>query len=400
MKVNQIYELTNTIAKELLGETTVVQEDLSNVVELGEQFENVAGLDNYVRALNDHIGRMVFVDRVYTGRAPSVFMDGWEFGSIMEKVSAELPQAQENETWDLQDGQVYEQDTFYKPVVSVSFWNNRTTFEVPLSITERRVKSSFSSVTQLNAFISMIYTAIANAMTVRMDALIMRTINNMTAETMFAEYGDATTGAMSALSSKSGVRAVNLLYLYNNRPGAPTDEDGELTNPITAAEALTDPAFIRFASLTMRNYADYMAVMSTRFNVMGKERHTPADRLHWVALSAFINAADVYLQSDTFHDDYTKLPNAETVAFWQGSGDNFAFSSTGAINVKSSSGKQVSATGVVAVMFDTFALGVTNMDRRVTTHYNAKAEFWNEFHKYDAGYFNDLAENFVVFFVA
>lgn len=391
MNVEQIYQLTNTIAQELLGTEAVVQEDLGNVVELGQQFENVAGLDNYVRSLNDHIGRMVFVDRVYTGRAPSVLMDGWEYGSIMEKVSADLPQAQENETWDLQGGQVYEQDTFYKPVVSVSFWNQRTTFEVPISITERQVKSAFSSVTQLNAFISMIYTAIANAMTVRMDGLIMRTINNMTAETIANEYMGGE--GPIALSSKSGIRAVNLLYLYNNRAGAPTTD-------LTADEAITDPGFIRFASLTMRNYADYMSVMSTRFNVMGKERHTPADRLHWVALSAFINAADVYLQSDTFHEDYTRLPNAETVPFWQGSGTDFSFASAGAIDVKSASGNEVKASGILAVMFDTFALGVTNMDRRVTTHYNAKAEFWNEFHKYDAGYFNDLAENFVVFFVA
>lgn len=398
MEVRQIYELTNQIAQELLGEEVVVQEDLSNVVELGEQFENVAGLDNYVRSLNDHVGRLIVVDRVYSGRAPSVFMDGWEFGSVLEKISADLPQAEENETWELTGGEVYEQDTFYKPVVTASFWNKRTTFEVPISITERQVKSAFSSVTQLNAFISMIYTAIANAMTLRMDALIMRTINNMAGETIANEY----TGSSGpiALNTKSGVRAVNLLYLYNHRPGAPVDEDGDLTDPLTAEQALTDPGFIRFASLTMKNYVDYMGVMSTRFNVYGKERFTPSDRLHWVALSAFINAADVYLQSDTFHDDYTRLPNAETVPFWQGSGEDFGLASTGTINIKTASGNEVKATGVLAVMFDTFALGVTNMDRRVTTHYNAKAEFWNEFHKFDAGYFNDLAENFVVFFVA
>lgn len=398
MEVKQIYELTNQIAQELLGEEVVVQEDLSNVVELGEQFENVAGLDNYVRSLNDHVGRLIVVDRVYSGRAPSVFMDGWEFGSVLEKISADLPQAEENETWELTGGEVYEQDTFYKPVVTASFWNKRTTFEVPISITERQVKSAFSSVTQLNAFISMIYTAIANAMTLRMDALIMRTINNMAGETIANEY----TGSSGpiALNTKSGVRAVNLLYLYNHRPGAPVDEDGDLTDPLTAEQALTDPGFIRFASLTMKNYVDYMGVMSTRFNVYGKERFTPSDRLHWVALSAFINAADVYLQSDTFHDDYTRLPNAETVPFWQGSGEDFGLASTGTINIKTASGNEVKATGVLAVMFDTFALGVTNMDRRVTTHYNAKAEFWNEFHKFDAGYFNDLAENFVVFFVA
>lgn len=87
MQVKQIYEILNTIAGELLGETAVVQEDLSNVVELGDTFNNVSGFDNYVKALNDKVGRMIFKDKVYKGRVPSVYMDGWEFGSILEKVS-------------------------------------------------------------------------------------------------------------------------------------------------------------------------------------------------------------------------------------------------------------------------------------------------------------------------
>lgn len=386
MEVRQIYELTNQITNEVLGDSVVVNEDLSNVVEIGQAYENAGALDNFVRQLNDHIGRLIVVDRVYKGRAPSVFMDGWEFGSILEKISAKLPQAQENESWELVDGASYDPNIFYKPVVSVAFWNKRTTFEIPISLTERQVKSAFSSVTQLNAFMSMIYTAVANALTVKLDGLIMRTVNNMTGETVFSDYGGA------GLETKSGVKAVNLLYLYNNRPGAGA--------ALTAEQAVTDSAFIRFASLTMKNYVDYMSVMSTRFNIGGEERFTPADRLHWVALSSFINAADVYLQSDTFHDDFTRLPAAETVPFWQGSGNDFSFTEASKIDIKTASGNTVTVTGVLAVMFDTFALGVTNMDRRVTTNYNPKAEFWNEYHKVDAGYFNDRNENFVVFFVA
>lgn len=389
MQVKQIYELTNTIAKEILGETAVVKEDLSNVVELGQQFENIPnGLDNYVRALNDHIGRMVFVDRVYTGRAPSVLMDGWEFGSILEKVTARLPEAQENESWELTDGASYDPNIFYKPQISVSFWDKRVTFEVPVSITEKQVKSAFSSVTQLNAFISMIYTAIANALTIRLDALIMRTINNFIGETVYDDYQS------TGLATKSGTKAVNLLYLYNNRTGTTA------AKPLTVDAAMSDPEFIRFAAYTMKNYVDYMGVMSTVFNIGGQERFTPSDRLHWVALSSFINAADVYLQSDTFHDEYTRLPQAETVPYWQGSGVGFDFDSASMVDVKTSGNHDVTATGVLAVMFDRDALGVTNMDRRVTTNYNPKAEFWNEWHKMDAGYFNDQNENFVVFFIA
>ena len=154
------------------------------------------------------------------------------------------------------------------------------------------------------------------------------------------------------------------------------------------------------AGATLGLYADRLSKISTLFNVEGKERFTSADYLHVVLLSDFAKAADAYLQSDTYHNEFTKLPNAETVPYWQASGTGYDFDSVSKIDVKTASGNTVSQTGILGVMFDRDALGVTNLDRRVTTHYNAKAEFYSNWYKFDAGYFNDLSENFVVFFVA
>lgn len=387
MKVSQVYEILNTITNELLGESIIVNEDLSNIVDIGKAFENLEnGYDNYVRKLHDHIGKMVFVDRVYSGRAPSVIMDAWEFGSILEKVRANLPEAQENESWELEDGTSYDPNIFYKPSVSAKFFNSKVTFEIPISITEKQVKSSFSNATQLNAFYSMIQTAIANSMTVKLDALVMRTINSGIAETIHNEFtGGVYTGA-------SGVRAVNLLYLYNNK----------YSTSLTAEQAITNAEFIRFASYTMKNYIGYMHDMSTLFNIGGTEKFTPDDRMKIVMLNQFKNSAEVYLYDglNQFNTDGIKFPQVDGVSYWQGSGIDLGFDSVTAINVKTPSGDVVNISGVLACIFDRDALGVANVDRRVTTNYNAKAEFWNEWHKYDAGYFLDLDENFVVFFVA
>lgn len=389
MNVNQIYQILNTITTEILGDSILVNEDLSNIVDVGRAFENANGLDNYVRRLNDHIGRVIFVERIYSGRAPSVLRDGWEYGSILEKIRAKLPDAVENESWELQDGASYDPNIFYKPTISVKFFNDRITFEVPISITEKQVKSSFSDVTQLNAFYSMIQTAIANTMTVKIDSLIMRTINAGIGETLHNEFSGGT------YSGASGVRAVNLLYLYNQTlPQA---------DAITASDAIYDAGFIRFASYMMKNYIGRMKDMSVLFNIGGTEKFTPLDRMHVVLLNEFKNAADVYLFDglNQFNTENLRFPdNVETVSYWQGSGTSYAFSDTSAINIKTPSGDTVSASGVLGVIFDHDALGVANVDRRVTTNYNAKAEFWNQWHKYDAGYFLDLDENFVVFYVA
>lgn len=384
MQVTQIYEIMNSVTSEVIGDTVVVAEDLSNIVDIGTAVFNASAVDNYVRSLVNHIGRVIFVNRPYSGSVPSVLMDGWEFGSVMEKLTAEMPEATENESWELQNGEEYSPNVFYKPEVSAKFYNKRVTFEVPMSFTERQVKESFSNAEQLNGFMSMLYNAIDKSMTVKIDSLIMRTINNMTGETINADFG------ADALNSKSGVKAVNLLYMYNQR----------YNQTLTPANAITTPEFIRFAAFEMGVTASRMSKISTLFNIGAKSRFTPSDMLHVVMLSDFRKAANVFLQSDVFHEQFTRLPNAEEVPFWQGSGKTFDFTDTSSINIKTASNATVNASGILCVMFDRDALGVTNFDRRVTTNYNPKAEFFNNWFKMDSGYFNDTNENFVVFFVA
>lgn len=379
MEVKQVYTLANTAASEVLGLDDVVREDLSNLVDIGTQIFNANAVDRYVRSLVNQIGRIVFVNRPYKGSVPSVLMDGWEFGSVLEKIQGELPTATVNESWELVDGASYDPNIFYQPKVTAKFFNSLVTFEVECSFTEKQVKQSFQNSTQLNAFLSMLYANVEKAMTIRIDSFIMRTINNMIAGT---------------LDDANISRAVNLLSLYNSRyPEA----------KLTASNAMTTPEFIRFAAYTMANHMDRMEKISTIFNVGGKPRFTPKDLLHVVMLSDFRNAADVYLQSDTFHDAYTKLPNAETVPYWQGSGVTYSFDEISRINVEANTENgivPVNQSGILCVMFDRDALGVMNPNRRVTTNYNPKGEFWTNFYKWDSGYFNDFNENFVVFYVS
>ena len=391
MEMVQVAEIVNASTRQFVGEDTVLLNDLSNVVDIGTEIFNATSFDHYVKSLVDHIGRVVFVNRVYTGNVPSMLMDGWEYGAVMEKIQVEPFTAEDNDTWNLQNGSEYPQDIFYKPTVSAKFYNKRVTFDIPCSITERQVKSAFSNATQLNAFISSIMTAVENGITIRLNTLILDTIDNMIAKVVQHNFGEA------ALNTKSTVQAVNLLYLYNkNRPEA---------EQLTAENCITNMEFLKFASYTMGKYVDRLGVMSTLFNVGGKQRHTPKDKLHFVLLSDFAKAANSYLQADTFHEEYTKLPNAETVAFWQGSGSNFEFADTSKIMVNPSTDaaemvQDVTVTGILGVMWDRDAMGVSNLQQRVTSHYNAKAEFTNNWFKCEAGYFNDLNENCVVFFVA
>lgn len=386
MRVEQIYNLVNPITSELVGESGVIQEDLSNVVQVGTTIQNIDGWQNkFVNALVDRIGKTIFVNRAYAGSAPSVLMDSWEYGSILMKIASDLPDATVNESWELVDGASYDPFVYKANTAEAKFYDGLVTFELDKSIIDAQLKSSFKSATELNAFISMIFNEVEKSMTLKNDGLIMRVINSMIADTF---YDLDTTGTYSG---KTGTRAVNLLYMYNQK----------FSKSLTAAKAITDPDFLRFAAFTMALYTDRLSKMSTLFNIGGKKRFTTSSLLHTVMLSEFRESVGVYLYNaaNQYNTDKLSLPKSETVPYWQGSGTAYAFSDTSSINVISGSGRTVEADGILAIMFDRDALGVCNQNSRVTTQYNPKAEFTNYFYKRDARYFTDSNENFVVFYV-
>lgn len=390
MKVEQIYTIVNSIVGEVTGKTDLVNEDLSNIVDVGTEVFNATDVDNYVNKLVDHIGKVIFVNREYRGTAPNVLVDAWEYGSVVEKIQMDLPQAVENSSWSLTNGKSYDPFVFVQPTITAKFFNSKTTFEIPMSITEMQVKESFSNVTQLNGFMSMIYNAIGRAMSVRSDSMVERTINNMIAQTIANDFSNVTDGNYS---NSTSTRAINLLKLYNAKSGT----------TLTADQAITTPDFIRFASYQMGLYMDRLKKMSTLFNIGGKERFTPTDLLHVVMLSDFTKAADMYLYGDTFHDELVKLPNYESVPYWQGSGQDYSFTKVSSIDVKTEggdSGKNVKISGILGVMFDRDSLGVCNYNERTTSIFNPKIEANHVYYKYDCGFWNDTNEQFVVWFVA
>lgn len=394
MTVEQIYGLANTITDEILGKDAdgnakaVVNEDLSNVVDIGKAIFEATDCENAARTIMDKIGKVMFVIRPYNGSVPSIYRDAWEYGSVMEKIAAELPEAQENESWELEDRESIDQNIYYKPKVSEKFYNSKTTFEIPRSIADIQAKSAFQSATQLNSFWSMLLNETQKSLTAKTDSLVMRAINNLIATTIDNEF----TGG-SGVSGHTGTRVINLLYMFNKA----------YSKNLSFDAAIIDPEFIRYATYMMSLYMDRMKRLSRIFNIGGMARYTPDDLMHLVLLSDFAEASKVFLQSGTFHDELVRLKGFDTVPYWQGSGASFANSSINKINVtikKGSSTQAVEFAGVLGVLFDHDAVGVANLNERVTSHYNAKGEFTNLWYKTDAMYFNDTNENCIVFVAA
>lgn len=386
MEVKQINEFVNMALEETLGKSVIVNEDLSNLVSIGSELINSKKVSAYIQNLVNHIGKVIFVSRVYEGLNLNIMRDSWEYGSIVEKIRMEIPKAQPNESWELKDGASYDTNIFYSPKIKVKFWNDLDTFEVPISITYKQLKMSFSNAQQYNSFNSMIFTMVKNGMIVHLNNLERRVINNMIGLTILSDYTDG------EYSSKSGVKAINLLYLYN--------KDKVENERLTKETALTNPNFLRFATQVIYLTMDRLREYSTLYNIEGCENFTKKEDMHVVLLSDFVSSQVAYLQSDTYHKELVSLPLYEKINYWQGSGIGYTFSDTSKIDVKTSENTTLSLDGIVGVLFDKDALGISNLDERITDNWNGKAEFYTYWHKLDAGFWNDPCENFVVFFMA
>lgn len=379
MQVTQIHTLLNTVTNEVLGKQDLVKEDLTNLVDVGTEIFNADKVDNFVNKLVHHIGKVQFNNEKYSGKAKNVLMDSWEFGSILQTIDAELPEAFENDSWKLVNGESYDPNIFYEPKVSSQFFDSKVTFEIPISFAEKQVKGSFSNAEQMNGFLSMLTNRVDTSFTIKLDELIMRTINNYI-------------GAVIETNDKN--TSVNLLKLYNTVSG----------QKLTVDKCMTDSNFLRYANFTINTYVGRISRISTLFNIGKRERFTNVEETNLILLNDFVNSSNVFLQADVQHNEYTGLKAVDTVPYWQGSGKSYAFSDISKIDVKinngSAKGVNVSQSGIIGILFDRKALGVTNLDKRVTTNYNPKAEFYTNFYKADSGYFNDFNQNFIVFYVA
>ena len=375
MLITQTKEILTTIANEMLGaDNTIVTENLENLQDIGNELITQQNVDTYVKKLVDKIGKVVFKNRLLNSTAPSLLVDSWEYGAILQKVRMKLIPAEENSAVKLVDGQSYDQNVFHQPTVSATFYSKEITFEVPISYTREQLNSSFNSVSELNGFYNLLETTVQNSLTVKTDALIMRTINYRIGKTY-------TKGRES--------QKINLLAGYNAASG----------KSLTTADCFQDEGFLKYAIAEIKNYQDRLKLPTSVFNDKKEEAFTPAQNQKLVLLSDFKNTVDTHLIPVVQNSENLTL-SCETVPYWQGSGKTFAFEDISKIDVTLDSASETAqVSGIVGILFDDEALKVGNLNQYVTTNYNAKGDFYTNYYKEQSGFFVDLAENFIIFYV-
>lgn len=381
MNITQISSLTNTLVQQALGEEAVKTVDLTNLVSMGDVvLSSATNVENFLHVLVDRIARTIISTRPYSKDVYDMLMNTFEYGAILQKLTVQLISAENASQWNLTEGESVDQYIVTKPLVKQKFFEGITPWEMPITIPDMQLKSAFTSYETMAAFIDCIFMALNNSLSLQLERTSEAAVANFIAEKIF----------YSTTPGSSGVHVIHLLQTYN----------AETNSTLTANQALRNTEFLKYSSKLINMYITRLRRMSQLFNTEQFQRFTPRDYVRVNMLADFTTAVSSYLEADTFHKELVSLPYYREVPYWQGSGTEYSYSETSLIDVTTSSGNAVKQDGVVCLINDIEAIGMTMDNQRMTSSpHNARGEYTNFFQKADIRYYNDLSENGIVFTV-
>lgn len=368
MTTEQIYSLVNLAAQESMGSVALQANDASSLVSLGNAIlSSQTNTEAFLNTLVQRIGRTIVSYRAYRNKFSKYIKSSMEWGAIMQKVKASMPQAVEDPTYSLTNGQSVDPWTVYKPDVKQKLFVKRSPFMIPLTIQRITLREAFLSPDAMETFIGAIFGEVRNYIELSNENMGRATLANMIAE------------------SSGGTQTINLVANYNKATG----------ESLTAGTAaLYDEAFLRYAIAQINLYSDKLTDMSIVYNKEGEERHTPYEDQFMVVNTEFERALQTQVQWAAFNEQYVRMMEGYIKSnYWQASKSPLAIQ----VN-RASDDEDTTVNNIVAVIHDRDALGMYSEEEDVlTTPVNAKARYYNTFWHIRNQWFNDLSENCLVF---
>lgn len=399
MRANQIKEIVQSAVNQARGADAVTLTDTSDIISLGDRVFAEGWQNDFLSSLTDVIGKTIIVNRPYSAQVKGLMKDYFTFGAILRKLDCEPLTADDDRAWTLNTGASetiggtndgYNAGIFVikKPTVYQTLFSSFNVWSFEVTIPDRQLRSAFHSAEEMAAFIDAIMVALQNSITESIDAI---------GRLVFATYAGIKCVETYATGATAHT-AINLLADYNT-----LNPD----NTLTAAEAVANPDFMRYACKIINLYVKRMQDMSVLYNGEGRKRFTPKEDQVLTLNSDFVAAYETYLMSTTFHENLVELGQYDEVNFWQGSGT--AYGDHEKINVTTPSfaiGEgdpdtwTVSADGVIGILSDTRALGATVYDRYSATERDNLKQIAQYKEAANIGWYIDRSENGVVFLVA
>lgn len=378
---SQIYTIVNEIALQTLGETAIKVVDTSSLIALSSQINQSAVLKNaFATNLTNLIGLTVIGMRAYNPDTVGTVIHAFEWGIYMRKIYVAMPEAKENNSWNIANSTYTPQYApVFVPDINEDIFANLDTFELPVTIPDRLLMGAFRNAEEMALLISAIFLAMDNKISLVLEALIRLTRAGFIAR---------------KLISTNKVSSYNLLTNYNKVMASANQPT------LTSISCRTNKDFQRWSSTRITLWRKRMADMTVLFNEKGYERHTPKSDSVLIMHSEYEADVIAFMEADTYHDELVRQTNYATTNFWQGTGEEYAWADTSSIDIQIDANTVVKASGIVAILYDYQALGVMMDDIHMVAARNDYDEYTTYANKINRGYFNDMSENGMVFYIA
>ena len=366
MTTEQIYGLVNTVNAEAFGHSALTVTDTSSLISLGNTvLSSSTNTEAFLNTLAQRIGRTILRFREYRNKLGDMVLNDFEYGAILQKIKVMMPEAEADESYDLIDGNTVDHYVIAKPSVDQKLFVTRTPYQYHITIQRVHLKEAFLSAEAMGSFIGIIFGEVRNAVEIGLENLA-----RVTLATAIAEYSTS--------------REVTLVTDYNAEYGA----------SLTAADALTDESFLRYAIMRMNNALDMIQDASELYNDGSMITFTPREDARLRVISQVQRRLETNVLYAAFHDKFVDIPEGyTTLNFWQAS------QTTMDVDIKRpSDGTATTVSNVIAILHDRDAMGVYKIDEEVlTSPVNAAGMYYNQYWHEKQLRFIDLSENGMIF---
>lgn len=388
-QVNQIYTIVNEINGIFMGSNVPKITDATSFVSFGQRALSTLNLDLYLNTLVRRIGYTFSNSRVYDGDYLGGRKTNMQWGAIVQKLTALMPEAEKDMMYEVgnSQGKSIDQWTINLPQVRQMFFEKESPYAFHITTQTTLLREAFVSESAMFQLLSAINTQVQNRITLTRENLGRLSL-------------------ASLLSTASGTRYYPVVTMYNN-----------IVNPtesLTPNTAMQNPDFLRFFIAIFEEVSDQMERFSTQFNAEGFERFTPKREQQVYMLSAFKRYLETVVQYAAFNKEYVEIADAKIVPYWQAPQYNVTNSPStittllgdnANINISAmvyEEGKKVKKDivmkNVVAAITDSESWGYFRDRQEVlTTPVNAAAAYYNTYWHENQLFFTDQSENYAVF---
>lgn len=383
LTATQIYSIVNEVAKQAMGSSDIAVVDNAGLVALGN---TVLGSDttknNFINALTDRIGRTIVSFRAYNSHFPDFERDSIEWGNILQKIKIAMPEAEEDQSYNLKNGTSVDMYKINKSKVNQLLFTTETPWQTHITVHLDALEKAFVDSNAMGAFISSMFGEVQNRIELAMENLSIDCVNNYMAEIIKGK-------------DSSPTRVINLVTEYKDTTGV-----DHTTEPLSA---LDDEDFLKYVVRRINSLSTTMEYMTTGlFNTTQGDdgaytRHTPKSEQRMMLFIDLVNSLKTNINSKAFNMEQVAIDIPfKTVPFWQ------SLQTPAGINIKpASGGDAIVQSEVMGILYDREAMGTFKKKyTSLTTPINAAGKYYNVFYHMITMYFNDLTENAVVFLLA